>query len=32
VARNCRIVFDLVGSGGEGAILLIDIGSHDEVY
>jgi addiction module RelE/StbE family toxin len=34
VEYDCRIVFDFVGSpeADESEILLIDIGSHDEVY
>jgi hypothetical protein len=34
VEYDCRIVFDFVDNPetGEEEILLIDIGSHDEVY
>lgn len=32
VAYDCRIVFDLISVQEESIILLIDIGTHDEVY
>jgi mRNA-degrading endonuclease YafQ of YafQ-DinJ toxin-antitoxin module len=34
VEYDCRIVFDFIENGETGVeeILLIDIGSHDEVY
>ena len=32
VAYDCRIVFDFVDSPEESVILLIDMGTHDEVY
>jgi len=32
VAYDCRIVFDFVGSQENPVLLLIDIGTHDEVY
>jgi mRNA-degrading endonuclease YafQ of YafQ-DinJ toxin-antitoxin module len=32
VAYDCRIVFDFVDGRDSPGILLIDIGTHDEVY
>ena len=32
VAYDCRVVFDFLESGEGEVILLIDLGTHDEVY
>lgn len=32
VAYDCRIVFEIIKEGDDEVFLLIDIGTHDEVY
>ena len=32
VARDLRIVFRFISDDGDEAVLLLDIGSHDDVY